>query len=414
VISLAELEDEHENIHDFRRANGAPMVSDPDNPDKWQRYARPSGFGKDLDNEDALTNWKIFTAMSGVASSPALQAQVVVVKPDDKETKKALREDAIKAGKGSESADMGTALHAMTARWEDEEDDFDPPEQYLDDLNAYSETLADYGLVSEMTEYAIVHDQFRVAGTADRLYRLTKNLQLPDGGTMPAGTLVVGDLKTGKSLDFSLPGYCVQMALYADGQLYDVVDNVRLPTPEINREWTILVHLPVGKGECTLLWCNVGIGLWGAYLSTEVRKWRREWASGKDGHDAYEIAKPLDDEAVWIAEQFDAEVVVELTDVEALVVFVADRIKAVGAHEGARKRLLERWPKDVPTPKKGITDPLHVAQILTLLDQVEAQFSLPFPGDDPRVAKTAGKHKSEMNISNTLEPQDTATSTKDT
>ena len=45
----------------------------------------------------------------------------------------------------------------------------------------------------------------------------------PTGPGSEPGELIIGDLKTGKKLDFSLPGYCVQMALYATGQLYDVV-----------------------------------------------------------------------------------------------------------------------------------------------------------------------------------------------
>ena len=38
---------------DFRRSNGAPMVRSLDGK-RWERYARPSGFGHDLDDESAL------------------------------------------------------------------------------------------------------------------------------------------------------------------------------------------------------------------------------------------------------------------------------------------------------------------------------------------------------------------------
>ena len=78
------------------------------------------------------------------------------------------------------------------------------------------------GLVSEMVEVALVNDEYRAAGTADRIFRSTMPLIPPDGLRIEPGELIIGDLKTGKTLDFSLPDYCVQMALYATGRLYDV------------------------------------------------------------------------------------------------------------------------------------------------------------------------------------------------
>lgn len=231
-IDLEELSDEHEAQHDYRRANGAPLVTDPNDPTKTLRYRRPSGYAKILDDESALTEWRIFKAMIGVARSTALAAKVNVVKDEDKSGKRALRDEAMDKGTANEAADTGTALHAMTARMEDEHDTtFDPPEQYVEDLKAYIKLLDDLGLVSDMVEVPMVNDAYRAAGTADRIYRLTKPLMVPDGSVLPPGTLVLGDLKTGQKLTFSLPGYCVQMALYADGQLYDVVLERRLPTP---------------------------------------------------------------------------------------------------------------------------------------------------------------------------------------
>ena len=100
---------------------------------------------------------------------------------------------------------------------------------------AYRDALATYGLVSEMVEVPIVNDEFRAAGTADRICRTTKPLITPDRVRIEPGELIIGDLKTGKKLDFCLPGYCVQMALYATGQLYDVVTERRLATPPINQ-----------------------------------------------------------------------------------------------------------------------------------------------------------------------------------
>src|SRR5580765_8037475 len=277
-IDVELLDDEHEQRNDFRRANGAPLVSDPADPSKTLRYSRPSSYAKCLDDEEALVNWRIWKAMEGVARSRALQTQVVATKDDDRPEKKALRDKALDKGSANERADEGTGLHALTARAEDASDvDFDPPEQFDTDLDAYRDALATYGLVSEMVEVHMVNDEFRAAGTADRIFRLTRRLKTPTGTFIEAGTLVIGDLKTGKKLDFGLPNYSAQLALYATGVLYDIVTERRLPTPPIDPDWALLVHLPVGTGRCDVLWCSIEMGTYGAWLAKEVREWRKKW-----------------------------------------------------------------------------------------------------------------------------------------
>jgi hypothetical protein len=386
---------------DFRRANGAPMVMVNG---KNVRLSRPSSWGKILDDENALVNWKIDRACEGVANDPALQARFAAVKPDDRKAYKELRELAINSGRGDQAADIGTALHAMSERWEDPNDDFAPPEEYAKSLRVYSETLEAFGLVSEMFEYHVVSLKWGAAGTADRLYRTTVELMTPDGETHPPGTLFVGDLKTGKSLDFSLPGYCVQMAIYADGELYDVVNDEFLVTPPINRDWGILVHLPAGKEECTLVWCDLGVGEHGAGLVQQVKEWRKKWKNvGPYG--AYEAAPPMS--AVEVAVALDA-VLLEGDELYAeLVEFIRRRIAAIRAKDpAATKRLLVLWPDGVPTPKTGLSEPDHIEQVLNVLDKVEAEFSIAFPSGDPRVQP--GVHRSAAVTSNSLKEEATS------
>ena len=398
-IDVEEFEDENENKRDYRRANGAPMVSDPENPEKWQRYSRPSSYAKCLDDEEALVNWRIWKAMDGVARSKALQTQVVATKDDDKDEKKTLREKALDKGQANERADQGTGLHAITARAEDPDDDFECPDIFAEDINAYLECLATYGLTSEMVEVHMVNDAFRAAGTADRIYRLGKPLVAPSGEIIPAGTLILGDLKTGAKLDFSLPGYAVQTALYAEGVLYDVVTNKRLPTPEINRQWTLLVHLPVGTGRCTLLWCQVDLGVYGAWLAKEVKEWRKKWKRGdNDGKYIYDgVEVPLPEPGVLdLIDEHFPDTTIEMDDsmVPEMLDYIKARIRIIGGNDEARKWLLLKWPKGIPTPSKGLSVPGDVVRVLYLLDAVEAQFGIPFGATDPRVNRQRGLHKS--------------------
>jgi hypothetical protein len=390
-VDIEELGDEHEARNDFRRANGAPLVSDPDNPEKSLRYRRPSSYAKLLDDESALTEWRIWRSMTGVARSQALAAKVAVCKDEDKAEKKVLRDEAADKGSANEAADTGTALHAMTARIEDQADTgFDPPDQYADDLDAYTNFLCEFGLVSEMTEVHMVNDAYRAAGTADRIYKTTRPLLLPSGAVMEPGTLILADLKTGKKLDFSLPGYCVQLALYADGTLYDVLTERRLPTPPIDRSWALLVHLPVGQAKCTPLWVSVDLGLKGALLAFDVNEWRNAWKAGRDGHDAFPV-EVVPDTGIGPEIHMPGEDDMHFEMLE----FIKLRITVIRSHDKAKDRLFREWPAGVPTPKQGLSDEAHIDKVLKLLDSIEAEYSLPFQ-NDPRVL--AGVHKSEIAV----------------
>ena len=389
-VDLEALDDENENKRDFRRANGAPLVSDPADPTKTLRYSRPSSYAKCLDDEMALTDWRIWKAMEGVARSKALQTQVVATRDEDKVEKRELREKALDKGSASERADQGTGLHAMTVRAEDLTDvTFDPPEDFLTDLNAYRGALGNYGLVSEMVEVHMVNDRFRAAGTADRIWRTTMPLTAPDGSHIEVGELILGDLKTGKKLDFSLPGYAVQVAIYATSVLYDVVSERRLATPPINQQWGLLAHMPVGAGVCEMRWVSVPLGLDGADLAHTVKNWRKLWKNGT--YDAPLAELPKEPTTEQLIEVFDAEAgpVVPLADMAA---WCQERINAIGANASAKTKLIQRWPEGLPTPKKGITTDTELCTLLTLLDAIEAEFSIPFPSRDPRLAGWDG-HK---------------------
>jgi hypothetical protein len=384
---------------DFRRANGAPMIIDKEG--KNQRFSRPSGWGKTLDDENALVNWKIDTAAKGVAQDSSLQAEWVACKDDDRETKARLREKAIQAGRGNQASDTGTALHAMSERWEDPDDDFDPPAKYRAALECYSAEMQRIGIVSELFEYTVVNLEYRAAGTCDRLYRLTRDLLAPDGTILPAGTRLIGDLKTGKKLDFSLPGYHVQMAIYALGEFYNVETDEFMPTPEINPNWGLLVHMPAEgdkAGTCEILWCDLQVGNYGAWLVHEIKDWRRKWKSGEYLAPIVEVGGFSN--AGIVAAALDAEIVDADADefVEVMLPFIRSRMAAIRQNSDALKALAFKWPDGVPSPK-SITTASEVSAVLDLLDKIEADFGFPFLGDDPRV--TPGAHLSAGPVSNT-------------
>jgi hypothetical protein len=368
---------------DFRRANGAPMIIDKNG--KNQRFSRPSNWGKELDDENALVNWKINRAVEGVAKDPALQARAVSLDPDgDRELWSDLREAAINAGRGAQAADIGTALHKMTERWETEPD-YDPGLPYTPFLEAYEKGLTELGLISQRFEFQMVTTEYRTAGTADRLYELDRDLPLPNGEMMPRGSLVIGDIKTGSKLDFSIPAYSIQMSLYAQGEMYDVVTDQFLPTPEINQDWGIIAWIP-SKADtpmCEFRWVDLAVGNYGAWLCTEIKDWRKKWRNGTYG--APEIGSdPV--HAIVEAGEAALEDAKSPELVEKMVEHAKERLHGIGQNPEAKKFTKLLWPDDIPAPAK-ITTIEQGHALLVFLDKIEADYGLPFVSGDPRVGE---------------------------
>lgn len=363
-MDLSEIESTPEKP-DFRRANGAPMVVIDG---KNERFSRASSYVKPLDDESALTNWRINKAIAGVAGDKALQARAVAAADDDRSEWAKLRDDTIAAGRGAQAADIGTAIHAMSERWEDPDDDFDPPSPYREHLEAYSAEMKRLSLESVLFEFQTVNVEYRAAGTADRLYKLTKPLATPDGKTLPAGTLVIGDLKTSKSLEYSMAGFAGQLAIYAQGQRYNPVLDEFIETPDINQDWGIIAWVPSDReeGYCEMVWVDLQAGNQAAWLAFEVKEHRKTWRKA-------EIAKvePAPDSTLAMLRE-----VLPHTEINRRQ-WCLERIEQIKTNEKATKYMLRKWPKDLPTPKTGWADE-DLQQVDDLLGEIEREHQLPF------------------------------------
>jgi hypothetical protein len=390
----------HEPPDFIRGQGGAPRVIDPTNPEKLITVARSSSLGDTLDDKSALTNWRIDRAMDGMASKPELVAKVLAAKGDDRAAYTKLREEAINSGKGSQRADLGTAVHAMTDRWETEPD-WDPGSPFREALEAYTAEMTRLGLKTQLIECKFVNYDAGTAGTADRLYETTEPLQVPDGSILPAGTLVIGDTKTGDSLEYSIPGYSIQLATYAGSQLYDVVNNCVLPTPPINQDWAIIMHVSVEKATCEAIWVDLEVGRYGIGLANEVREWRRNWRRKEGyslGNQRVECAIVVPDEVVddvappkkktrkapakKVAEVTESTSVVDRTErpkmtFEQRRADAVARLQKIREHPKAAEWILFRWPEGCLPPKQVSTE--GEMDVLTQhIERTEAEFGLAF------------------------------------
>jgi hypothetical protein len=211
---------------DFRRVGrGIPYPVGLDG--KRVRYSRSSNAGKILDDESNLTDWKLRTVVAGAAQRPELMARASVLDVDaDKKLLRDIAEECLVAGKGQRRSIIGSAVHAMFDHL-DREDGWVPPPQFNDLCDAYEAMKEDWGLEPVAIEVHCINDQWNLAGTLDRIYRTTKSLVAPDGTVIPIGSLIVGDTKTGKELEYAAGSYATQLAAYVDSVPYNVETDER-------------------------------------------------------------------------------------------------------------------------------------------------------------------------------------------
>jgi hypothetical protein len=252
---------------DFTRDRwGRPMVTPADGGTPVA-YSRFSSHGQVLEDRFGLEKWKVRTAGRGLTVRADLFAQLAACPADDTRRLDALMEQALEAGGGSVGANLGTALHEFAERVDVAAMPVDDiPEPWRYDVAAYRDALEAAGLdvVPELVEVTLVHDGLRLAGTGDRFYRRRSD-----------GRLVCADLKTGKAIGPNPLAYAVQLAAYATAVRYDLDSGARTPIGDVDTDWGLLVHVPAGRAECSLIHVNLREGLKAAELAGIVREWQK-------------------------------------------------------------------------------------------------------------------------------------------
>jgi hypothetical protein len=245
-------------------------------------WTRATTIAHALDDEFHLSQWKRRMVLTGAALRPGLLTNVPELTrqleraaddwrmaKDIKQELDGLCDQAAEAAGAGDGAKLGTLLHTITEYWDAgrfEEIRSVVPEDLLADLAAYDQAMRSASLVcpAEYIERIVVNSQVDGAGTFDRLLRL------------PDGRLVVGDLKTQKSVDFGWLSIAIQLAEYAQADaMYDDVTGELVPLPdELDKSVGIVMHLPVGQATCALYELDLEAG-WGAALAArDVREWR--------------------------------------------------------------------------------------------------------------------------------------------
>ena len=255
---------------DYKRDRWTRPLIVPPGGGKPVPYTRSSSAAKTVEDHWNLEMWARRNIVYGVTHDQSLAARALALggtpqtwTDAQKKLVDKIHEDAALVAQAHKGADIGTAVHLMTARVDlGEEIDAGP---YQADIDAYVAAMAGAGFSTrpEWVEVKLVCDALQMAGTADRIVVL-------------GDRIIVADIKTGASVDYGGLGWGAQLACYAHGSIYDVEADVRLDTPPMDRTTGIIIHLPAGQGRCDLYEIDLVAGYRAAQLANEIRAVRRE------------------------------------------------------------------------------------------------------------------------------------------
>lgn len=241
-------------------------------------YTRVSTLAKALDDTSNLMTWKQRVTAVGLARRSDLRTRLagVVASHADpvsdfpgKRDLNAICSEAAEAGGGSTAASAGTGIHELTEAVDRgaEPEELDGIDEALAiRLREYQHATAILDVLA--IETFVVNDTVTAAGTFDRLVRL------------PDGRVVVADLKTGKH-DAGYPlGVATQIAVYANGSLYDPETGARAPLhADLDPTTGLLIHLPQKGSGCQVYELDLTAGWDAAQVAARVhviRKWKAD------------------------------------------------------------------------------------------------------------------------------------------
>ncbi|MGV7794869.1 PD-(D/E)XK nuclease family protein [Mycobacterium kansasii] len=248
---------------------GRPMVILPGSRTKRVPYRRVTTFVGCLEDTYNLMAWKNRHVVYGMGQRKDLVLAAAAADPDDKRKLNEIAEKATEHAMASASATTGTALHALTERVDRGQPLGYVPTEYQADIDAYqkaTESIEWLGIESFR-----VHDNWQVAGTADRV------------GRDNHGRVRIFDVKTG-TIDYPHK-MCMQLAMYARSIPYNIETDTRTTDSEpIDLHRGVIIHLPAGQGRCDLYEIDIVSGWAACKLAKQV--W--EWRATKD------LTKPID------------------------------------------------------------------------------------------------------------------------
>lgn len=249
-------------------SNGRYALPDPDTG-KDRTWTRVTTLADTLESRYNLERWGERMAVKGVSMRPDLIALAQGADPDDYDDKKTLNKvvrQAKEVAGASRGANMGTALHRLT-ELEDAGREVRPG-SLEGELNAYRALMATrrWRAVPTYLERIVCVPELGCAGRLDKLLECAGDPRL-----------MVGDLKSQKSMDFGGLKIAIQLAIYSHAYAMWNEDTETWENPPlINQEEAVVLWAPIGRSLCEPYWVNLERGWNWALVSLEVREGRKE------------------------------------------------------------------------------------------------------------------------------------------
>lgn len=245
-------------------------------------YMRASALGKIVEDTYSLDRWQKRVLVWGLSRRRDLHLAAQAVPAwedrDDKAAHDAARDElnriadeAYAEAKSHKAADRGTALHLLSEQFDAGVDLTHTDDVTWEALTTWRRYMSMFRIIA--TETFVVHDEWGVAGSFDRLGELLVEVTVRDGdgevlAVLPAGTRVIIDLKSGLSSDYFGCAYAAQLAVYAGGRPYVHVeaagDDGRRDWPDgiaPHPGWALIPHVPVDRPQdAGLLWVDLEVG----------------------------------------------------------------------------------------------------------------------------------------------------------
>lgn len=200
-----------------------PIIVLPDG--SLRAYRRASKHGGRIEDEYGINQWGKRCVVYGMSRAHHLvvRAQAVRTLDQSSEDIAALQDIADRAdiiAAADAGAVTGTGLHKLSERQDAGEDLSWLDPNTAKALEVYQYLMAPFRVLA--TELFVILDELGAAGTLDRAVMLLVDLEWPDGVVIPAGTILIIDIKTGKisSAQYWASGYTVQQLVYATGTPY--------------------------------------------------------------------------------------------------------------------------------------------------------------------------------------------------
>lgn len=260
--------------------NGQYRLPDPVTG-KLTSYTRASTVAKTLEDTWMLDGWAKRTMLIGMRNSTALRDDLERVVTDhlasggeERTMARDLRNsldtlsDTAQERAGSKlAAEFGTAVHAW-CEWVDLELGHicKVPEMYRPWVRGHRRVLAEncLSIVPGWTERIVLNTRWGIAGTLDHLVRDIH------------GTVLLGDKKTSKGLDYSWLYFAIQLAIYHGASHALSLDGTTWETiPAVDPDIALISHLPREDPDASrIVPINMVFGSEALFTAMTVRRHR--------------------------------------------------------------------------------------------------------------------------------------------